>query len=406
MKIGCTVSNRRPKAGVPGQPGEQEQRIIVKLHQLAAENPGQVSDAEMDLIRQTFNNVRSMDQDRRKRWLSAIHDDILSPLYFSTLKNFIYNDLNPFSPDPEKLDELRSKDFSSLSKSKDELRTCLLQIFSDFIPMFNLDVLKLQRLIYAISENYQDNPFHNFYHAFSVTQMIFAIGEKSDKYGRFINRTERLGLLLSALGHDLNHPAVTNNFLVNSRHSLAVRYNDISVLENHHAATLIQFLELDGCDVLNSLGAEEKTKMRKLIIPTILATDMAKHPQVMQSFKEKMPSFNQENSEHRQAFMDMVLHSADVGNPTLKFDLATVWSLKIIQEFNNQVWQEEQRGLPVSEHLRVGNEIDQIKRNQVGFIDFVIYPLWKELENFLPEVSEFVESIEKNRKNWEELEKI
>lgn len=32
--------------------------------------------------------------------------------------------------------------------------------------------------------------------------------------------------------------------------------------------------------------------------------------------------------------MGMILHSADVGNPTLRFEMATVWSLRIIKEFN------------------------------------------------------------------------
>jgi len=55
---------------------------------------------------------------------------------------------------------------------------------------------------------------------------------------------ESFALLISAIGHDLNHPGVTNAYLVNSKHSLALRYNDISVLENYHASTLFQILEL------------------------------------------------------------------------------------------------------------------------------------------------------------------
>ena len=69
--------------------------------------------------------------------------------------------------------------------------------------------------------------------------MLFVILERSSQLERFITRTDKLALLLSAIGHDLNHPGFTNAMLVNSRHFLAIRYNDISVLENHHAATLV-----------------------------------------------------------------------------------------------------------------------------------------------------------------------
>ena len=61
--------------------------------------------------------------------------------------------------------------------------------------------------------------------------------------------------------------------------------------------------------------------------------------------------------------MDTLLHCADIGNPTLKFDLATVWSLRIIDEFNRQVWHEEKLNLPVSEYLRIGNDVGRIKQN-------------------------------------------
>mmetsp|Transcript_25991 Transcript_25991/g.25584 ORF Transcript_25991/g.25584 Transcript_25991/m.25584 type:complete len:300 (-) Transcript_25991:33-932(-) len=298
------------------------------------------------------------------------------------------------------------KDFSAFSHTKGELREYILHIFYDLLDTFHIDICKMQRLIYALCENYQDNPFHNFFHAFSVVQMIHSIGEHVNKYQDHLDNRDRFALLISSYGHDLNHPGVTNAFMINSRHQLAIRYNDISVLENHHAATLIHFLELSGCDIFCNLSYEDQTYMRRLIIPTILATDMAKHKSVMENFDRTMREFNKENATHRQNVMDMLLHSSDVGNPTYKFDLATVFSLRIIQEFNQQVIQEEQRGLPVSEFLRVGNDIKKIKQNQMGFIDAFIYPLWKLLCVHIPQTQEYVDAIEQNRKMWEELEKL
>ena len=60
--------------------------------------------------------------------------------------------------------------------------------------------------------------------------MIHVIKLRSDSFSGFLKTEEVLALLLSGVGHDLNHPGVNNSLLVNSRHPLAVRYNDSSVL--------------------------------------------------------------------------------------------------------------------------------------------------------------------------------
>ena len=43
-------------------------------------------------------------------------------------------------------------------------------------------------------------------------------------------------LLVSTLVHDVDHNGLNNNFHINSQSPLAVLYNDISVLENHHCS--------------------------------------------------------------------------------------------------------------------------------------------------------------------------
>ena len=47
-------------------------------------------------------------------------------------------------------------------------------------------------------------------------------------------------LLIASLCHDMGHPGKTNNFLIATRDRLALRYNDVSVLENHHCASLFE----------------------------------------------------------------------------------------------------------------------------------------------------------------------
>jgi hypothetical protein len=73
-------------------------------------------------------------------------------------------------------------------------------------------------------------------------------------------------------------------------------------------------------------------------------------------------TFDYNNDTHRQGVIDMVIHTCDMGNPALEFCQAREWSYMILAEFNNQVAVEEELGLPVSEFLRVGVELEKIKR--------------------------------------------
>ena len=51
-----------------------------------------------------------------------------------------------------------------------------------------------------------------------------------------------LGYTLAAACHDLDHKGFNNVYLIETKDSLAIRYNDQSVLESHHVATAFDIL--------------------------------------------------------------------------------------------------------------------------------------------------------------------
>lgn len=130
--------------------------------------------------------------------------------------------------------------------------------------------------------------YHNFRHVVDVLQAIFyfllQIGtlppypggkersaEVSSPVASILKPFDALTLLVSAIGHDVGHPGVNNAFLVALNAPLAQLYNDRSVLEAFHCAAYSQILRRYWPVAFADIG------MRKLMINSILATDMGLH---------------------------------------------------------------------------------------------------------------------------------
>jgi cAMP-specific phosphodiesterase 4 len=88
-----------------------------------------------------------------------------------------------------------------------------------------------------------------------------------------------MSLTIAAACHDVDHPGLNNLYLVESRHPLSIRYNDASVLENHHVATTFEIMtkEENKYNIFDKLDKDQFKKVRKIIIDSILATDMSNH---------------------------------------------------------------------------------------------------------------------------------
>lgn len=137
--------------------------------------------------------------------------------------------------------------------------------------------------------------YHNFRHVVDVMQAVFTfllqfgvlppyegrptrsvVDEKSSSIAALLTPFEALTLLISAIGHDVGHPGVNNAFLVALNAPLAQLYNDNSVLEAFHCAAYSQILRR----YWNAAFVD--TDMRRLMIQSILATDMGMHFKYME----------------------------------------------------------------------------------------------------------------------------
>lgn len=65
--------------------------------------------------------------------------------------------------------------------------------------------------------------------------------------------------------HDYGHPGLTNDFLIATSDPLAVRYNDRSPLENHHAAASFSAMRRQGMDLLASFPPDQRAAFRKQV---------------------------------------------------------------------------------------------------------------------------------------------
>lgn len=109
------------------------------------------------------------------------------------------------------------------------------------IGTFRIEEHALRAFIGELASKYRDVPYHSFYHGFDVALASYAL-MRSGEVLSVIKELEALSLLIAALGHDADHPGNDNQFEVDSNSALALCYNDISVLENHHAATTFSVL--------------------------------------------------------------------------------------------------------------------------------------------------------------------
>ncbi|XP_055014080.1 cAMP-specific 3',5'-cyclic phosphodiesterase 4B-like [Boleophthalmus pectinirostris] len=276
----------------------------------------------------------------------------------------------------------------------------------ELLKTFRIPVETFVTYVMTLEDHYHGNvAYHNSLHAADVTQSTHVLLSTPALDAVFTD-LEILAALFAAAIHDVDHPGVSNQFLINTNSELALMYNDESVLENHHLAVGFKLLHQDNCDIFQNLTKRQRQSLRKLVIDMVLATDMSKHMTLLADLKTMVETKKVTSSgvllldhytERIQVLRNMV-HCADLSNPTKPLPLYRQWTERIMEEFFRQGDKERERGMEIS--AMCDKHTASVEKSQVGFIDYIVHPLWETWADLVhPDAQELLDTLEENR-DW------
>ena len=286
-----------------------------------------------------------------------------------------------------------------------------------------INITKLNDFLSSISSHYHITvPYHNAIHAADVTQTasLFIINSNIEEIAS-TNINDILSIIIACLGHDIGHPGYNNTYHMNAMTTIAITYNDVSVLENYHSATLFKVMRDTSCNICEQFSDYDYKILRKRIISQILATDMAKHNQIISIIKSRVDQLTHEGGvvdmnglinkegnaasvfDEQEALLDFMVHTADIAHNAKKFEISVQWVELLSNEFWGQGDKEKTMELPVS-FLCDREDVD-VPKSQIGFIKGFILPSFDLIKMMFNTLDVFYDNASNNLDMWIQLNK-
>jgi len=222
--------------------------------------------------------------------------------------------------------------------------------------------------------------YHNALHAADTMCSSYAL-LKSKKFETF-NFLQIVSLIVAAAAHDVNHNGYNNLFHINSSSKLALKYNDRSVLENHHCSVGWKLAMQPEHSLVKAIPRDQIAEFRKIFINSILATDMHFHGQQLKMLGDLHGKEQITDPGDQMKLLGHILHGADISNVSKPFHYANTWVMLVMEEFFKQGDKEKDLKMPVSPLCdRVKTDIDA---SEVGFIKFIVKPWFESLAKVIP----------------------
>lgn len=300
-----------------------------------------------------------------------------------------------------------------------------LSIFNRFgvTSTLNCNEATVHNWLTLIEANYHSqNPYHNSTHAADVLQCT-AYFLAQDRLKELFDPLDEVACLIAAIVHDVDHPGKNSAFLCNSNNELAVLYNDLSVLESHHAALAFKLtMSDDRVNIFKDLSKDDYRTLRQSILDMVLATEMTKHFEHLAKFMNLFPksSMNEDSASGEGTCLEspdmsmvatpeniilvkrMLIKCADVSNPTRRLDMCIEWAYRIAEEYFCQTEEEKNRSLPIVMPV-FDRTTCSIPKSQISFMDYFVNSMFDAWDAFadLPEV---IDNLHKNYQHWKEQE--
>ena len=149
------------------------------------------------------------------------------------------------------------------------------------------------------------------------------------------------------------------------RHHHICRYNDMSPLENHHCAVSFKILSSPDCNIFANLSEEEFKEIRGVsctqyggnnlicikhqdMIILILATDMARHAEILDNFKQTLDNFDYNSEDHLNTLKMILIKACDISNECRPIMVSEGWVECLMEEYFQQSDKEKKDNLPVA----------------------------------------------------------
>ena len=277
---------------------------------------------------------------------------------------------------------------------------------------------QLTDYVTAVAERYRDLPFHNFEHASHVTMSVIKLlsrvvaSEEEDcasrNYTRGIscNALVQLGVIFSALIHDVDHEGVPNAKLAQEKPDLATKYDHKSIAEKNSIDVALRLLlepEFEAFRTCIAPNDADLQKFRDTVVHATLATDIVdkelkadRNARWEHAFREDATADETTTSDELKVriVLEHLIQASDVCHTMQHWHIYRKWNERLFFEMY-KAFKEGRAEKDPSEFWVKG---------ELGFFDFYIIPLAKKLADcqvFGVSSNEYLNYAEKNRKEWE-----
>lgn len=305
--------------------------------------------------------------------------------------------------------------FSPFSMGLGELHEVATSTLLDGVGMIVVDAETIHEFLVSCHAGYLPNPYHNYMHAVDVCGTTFLIASRTG-ITQLLSDVEFFSILVAAVAHDISHPGLNNQFLVETRDKLALLYNDRSPLENMHCCKLYWLMRKPDRDVFGCLTPSQTRQSRKIVVEAILHTDVAAHNELVRNLQDLISDVPECTSrtcegklrrgsfdglrtpDRKTVFLRSLVHWAITTSPAKPWKTAEVWADLALEECFRQGDKERELGIPVQRLC----DRNLVRRSfaQMDLVEVSVAPFLKLQLQLFTELGEVAENCLHNFEIW------